>query len=233
VHGSELASYLAWRDRRPADALELTALQREFLGASEAEEAARASAERKRLDEIAVAQAERQKALDDAHTALNRKAEAQKARSRRRIIWWVSGAAAVLLVLGVSGFAYQQYDFARQQSLNLMKQKELADEAKKQGVTAQAQTPLAEAKTKEAEENFRQGQVLGGRHAYPDHLGRRHGTAVARRRQAAGHLKGHTGAVISAVFSTDGKRILTVSSDRMPRLWDGDGKPLATLSHQH
>jgi hypothetical protein len=61
VRGSELAACKAWRDRRPANAPELTDLQRAFLAASEEEAAARASAERKRLDEIAAAQAERRK----------------------------------------------------------------------------------------------------------------------------------------------------------------------------
>ncbi|MCA9955173.1 MAG: PD40 domain-containing protein, partial [Anaerolineales bacterium] len=35
--------------------------------------------------------------------------------------------------------------------------------------------------------------------------------------------------VNSAVFSPDGQRILTASSDSTARLWDADGKLLATL----
>ena len=34
---------------------------------------------------------------------------------------------------------------------------------------------------------------------------------------------------MSAVFSPDGGRILTASNDNTPRLWDRDGKLLATL----
>jgi hypothetical protein len=55
LRGSELARYKGCRDRRPANAPELTALQRSFLASGEEEEAARASAERKRLDDMAAA----------------------------------------------------------------------------------------------------------------------------------------------------------------------------------
>jgi hypothetical protein len=60
LRGSELAACKAWRDRRRANAPELTDLQRAYIGASEAEEAVRASAERQHLAEIAAAQDERQ-----------------------------------------------------------------------------------------------------------------------------------------------------------------------------
>jgi len=42
-------------------------------------------------------------------------------------------------------------------------------------------------------------------------------------------LEGHRGTVLSAVFAPDGTLILTSSADNTARLWDGDGKPLATL----
>jgi hypothetical protein len=69
-----------WRDRRPANAPELTALQRAILAASEEAETARASAERKRLEEMAAAQAARETALAEAEAAQRREAGALAAR---------------------------------------------------------------------------------------------------------------------------------------------------------
>ncbi|MBX0331371.1 hypothetical protein K2Z83_27340 [Oscillochloris sp. ZM17-4] len=43
-------------------------------------------------------------------------------------------------------------------------------------------------------------------------------------------LSGHTDTVTSAVFSPDGRRILTASYDNTARLWGAAGQPLATLS---
>jgi WD40 repeat protein len=44
-----------------------------------------------------------------------------------------------------------------------------------------------------------------------------------------GALQGHTGALNSAVFAPNGGRILTASGDGTARLWDRDGRPLATF----
>jgi WD40 repeat protein len=54
-----------------------------------------------------------------------------------------------------------------------------------------------------------------------------YGARLAQRERVV--LSGHTGAVNSAVSAPDGGRILTASDDNTARLWDRDGKPLATL----
>ena len=43
-------------------------------------------------------------------------------------------------------------------------------------------------------------------------------------------LKGHDGAVRSAAFSGDGKRVVTASADKTARIWDAEsGKEIAVL----
>ena len=116
LRGSELADTKAWRDRRPANAPNLTALQRAFVAASEEEEASRASAERRRLEEMAAANADRAKALADAQAALQREEEAQTARARqRRIIQWGSATATAVVAVLVSSFLI--YNVLRKQEL--------------------------------------------------------------------------------------------------------------------
>ena len=45
-----------------------------------------------------------------------------------------------------------------------------------------------------------------------------------------GVLKGHTGPVRAAAFSTDGKRVVTASQDSTARVWDAEsGKEIAVL----
>jgi hypothetical protein len=54
---------------------------------------------------------------------------------------------------------------------------------------------------------------------------------VGPRRQTARHPPGHTEGVESALFAPDGSRILIRFFGLTARLWDRDGKPLATLEH--
>jgi hypothetical protein len=258
LSGGDIAAAKAWAAQRPKDAPEPTELHLAFLRASEDEETERASTERRRLAEIAAAQDERQNAIEEREAAFTREAEAQKARARaRHIIAWGSAAAVALVVLGVSGFAVQQQRNSARQVL-------LTTEAVHQKAEADKQATLAEAKTKEAEANFREAQktesyfraeqakqagadavtaALLALEGLPDLMStddaRRtrpfvneawdalYGARLKQRERAV--LSGHTGWVTSAVFAPDGGRILTASWDSTARLWDRDGKPLATL----
>jgi WD domain, G-beta repeat len=230
IRGSELAARLAWRDQRRGNAPALTDLQRAFLAASEEEQSLRENAERKRLVEMAAAQVEREKAVEEREEAVKREAEAQNARARqRRIITWGSATAALLLILGVAGFAFQQ-------TLNLKQQQEL---------TRQGQI---------TESHFRaeQAKLIGGDDAVtaallalegiPDQTSDNEQQRTRPFVNEAWHelnsawhqqrerkvLSDHTRPVRSAVFAPDGHCILT-AGDTTARLWDADGKPLATL----
>jgi hypothetical protein len=106
LRGEELAAARTWLAAQPQYAPEPTLLYLAFIKAGEDAEAARASAERKRLDDMAAAQAERQRALENAEAAIMREAEAQAARARaRRIIQWGGVAGALVMVAAALGFA--------------------------------------------------------------------------------------------------------------------------------
>jgi hypothetical protein len=64
----------AWAARRPKSAPEPTAPHLNFIGASEEGADARSSAQRKQLEEMAAAQAERETALHKAEEALKKTA---------------------------------------------------------------------------------------------------------------------------------------------------------------
>ena len=124
LSGSDIVEAKAWAGRRPKGAPDPTPMHFEFIRASEEEEESRASAERKRLDEMAAAQDERAKALKAAE-------EAQRARARARaIITWGSAAAAVVL-LGVAVFAGFQWWDADKQRTEAKKQEKLAQSSRR------------------------------------------------------------------------------------------------------
>jgi hypothetical protein len=109
LSGSDISAAKAWAAQRPRGAPEPTALHLDFLRASEHAEAARASAERKHLDEMAAAQAERQAAIEGREVAVKREAAAQKQRAKaRRLIVWGSAGTAVVAVAGALLFAGQK-----------------------------------------------------------------------------------------------------------------------------
>jgi len=83
LSGKDIADAKAWVARRPKDAPEPTALHLDFIRASEDEEAARADAQRRQLEAMAEAQAQRATALQAAEDANRRRAQFRVTDSRR------------------------------------------------------------------------------------------------------------------------------------------------------
>jgi CHASE2 domain-containing sensor protein len=96
LRGEELVSAKAWLASRPKYAPDPRLLHHAFIIAAEDAEAARTSAERQRLDQMAVAQDEREKALLDKEAAQEREAATSK-----RLVQRTLSALYVLLVLSV------------------------------------------------------------------------------------------------------------------------------------
>ena len=97
LSGDDIAEAKAWVARRPKNAPEPLALHLDFIRASEEEAEARSSAQRKQLEAMAAAQAEREKALHEAEEALRQAADAQRKRARIRNIAFV--VVSILAVL--------------------------------------------------------------------------------------------------------------------------------------
>src|SRR5215470_2438356 len=89
LSGDDIAEAKAWAARRPKNGPEPTALHLDFIRASEEEAEARSSAQRKQLEAMATAQAERE-------TALKKAEDAQRKRARLRKI-----AFAVVSILAI------------------------------------------------------------------------------------------------------------------------------------
>src|SRR5262249_21316066 len=126
----DIAEAKAWVARRPKNAPEPTALHLDFIRASEAEAEARSSAQRKQLEEMAAAQAERETALHKAEEALKRAADAQRKRTRIVIALAVVSVFAVL-----SGWLYwiaaQERKMAEEKRYVAEEQRKVAEEQRK------------------------------------------------------------------------------------------------------
>ncbi len=122
LSGSDITEAKAWAARRPKDAPEPTALHFDFIRASEEEEAARSSAQRKQLEAMAASQTEREEALKKAEEALKQTAEAQHKRARFRNIALVTGI--------MTAFAVWQWRQAEVQRMEVEFQRAQANEQK-------------------------------------------------------------------------------------------------------
>jgi TPR repeat protein len=81
LSGDDIAEAKAWAARRPKSAPEPTPLHLNFIRASEEEAEARSSAQRKQLEEMAAAQAERETALHEAEEAQRKRATMARIRN--------------------------------------------------------------------------------------------------------------------------------------------------------
>src|SRR5262245_65759862 len=113
LSGDDIAEAKAWATRRPKNAPEPTALHLDFIRASEEEAEARSSEQRKQLEAMAAAQAERETALHKAEDAQQKRVA--MARIRNIALVAVSILAVVAGLLGWS--AERQRKTAEQQRL--------------------------------------------------------------------------------------------------------------------
>jgi TPR repeat protein len=130
LSGDDIAEAKAWVARRPKSAPEPTVLQLDFIRASEEEAEARLSEQRKQLEAMAAAQAEREKALHQAEEALRKRATMARVRNIAFVI------VSILAVL--AGYLYW----------NAMQQQKTAEEQRK---VAETQTKLAEVQKEQAD----------------------------------------------------------------------------------
>src|SRR5215467_199016 len=100
LSGNDIRAAKAWAAARPKSAPEPTALQLDFIRASEGEAEARLSEQRKQLEAMAAAQAERETALHEAEEAVKQAADARRRRARIRNIALV----VVSILVGVAGW---------------------------------------------------------------------------------------------------------------------------------
>src|SRR5262245_60636211 len=101
LSGNDILDAKAWVARRPKGAPEPTALQLDFIRASEQEADARLSEQRKQLEAVTAAQAERETALQEREEALKQFVAAQRGRRVRTIgLLVVSFCAALAGLVG-------------------------------------------------------------------------------------------------------------------------------------
>src|SRR6516225_5034935 len=146
LSGDDIAEAKAWVARRPKGAPEPTPLHLDFIRASEEEAAARLSEQRKQLDAMAAAQAERETALHDREEAL--KQRARVARVRNIALVAVSGLALLSLLLAGAGWQLLRASQATQIVAQLAR------------IAAEEQRTLAEQQQTTAEEQRQQADTI-------------------------------------------------------------------------
>src|SRR5262245_19486624 len=117
LSGDDIAEAKSWVARRPKNAPEPTALHLNFIRASEEEAEARSSAQRKQLEAVAAAQAERETALHQAEEAQRKRATMARVRNIALV------AVSILALLATSAIViswslYRQAESARLMALD-------------------------------------------------------------------------------------------------------------------
>lgn len=115
LSGADIAAAKEWAAKRPKGAPEPTALQLEYIRASENAQDSRLLEERQRLDEMAAAQAAREEALQAAEAAQHDKDMATRSLVRRTLVGMVVAAGLAIAACVASYIAYQNQQVAEMQ----------------------------------------------------------------------------------------------------------------------
>jgi hypothetical protein len=118
LSGDHIVEARAWAERRPKNAPEPMALHLDFIRASEQEAEARSSEQRKQLETITAAQAEREEALREREEALKQVADAQRKRARNRNA--LVAVSVLAVVAGSFGWGAEQSRKIAVQSLDIL-----------------------------------------------------------------------------------------------------------------
>ena len=208
LSGTDISEAKDWAARRPKGAPEPTALQLDFIRASEASEAARFSSERKRLEER------------EALVKAAEEAQSERARIQRRNSRLILAAGALALAL-LAGAIWQSRDT---ESRELSVMTSLADQASLAGLHDKAMRITLQALPQPGEMPWSLGWNNTAVRGLEAKLA---GAAMLSRHVARMQ---HEGFVRSASFSPDGARIVTASEDNTARVWDAaSGKQIAAL----
>ena len=112
LSGNDILEAKAWAARRPKSAPEPTTLQLDYIRASEKEAEARSSEQRKQLEAVAAAQAERETALHDREEALKQRARVARVRNFALV--------AVSILAVVAGVLFWRAEQQRKQADDIL-----------------------------------------------------------------------------------------------------------------